>query len=43
MVLQREFGGNAVDEKSVAVGIGMGYKEDPQWAKKGGGGGILRN
>ena len=34
MVLQRELGGNAVDEKSVAVGIGVGYEEDPGWAKK---------
>ena len=34
MVLQRELGGNAVDEKSVAVGIGVGYDEDPRWAKK---------
>ena len=25
---------NAVDEKSVAVGIGVGYQEDPRWAKK---------
>ena len=42
MVLRRELGGNAVDEKSVAVGIGVGYQEDPRWAKKsnppGGGG-----
>ena len=22
------------DEKSVAVGIGVGYQEDPRWAKK---------
>ena len=29
-----ELGGNAVDEKSVAVGIGVGYQEDPQWTKK---------
>ena len=47
MVLRRELGGNAVDEKSVAVGIGVGYQEDPRWAKKsnppGGGGGILKN
>ena len=34
MVLRRELGGNAVDEKSVAVGIGVGYQEDPRWAKK---------
>ena len=34
MVLQRELCGNAVDEKSVEVGIGVGYQEDPQWAKK---------
>ena len=40
-----ELGGNAVDETSVAVGIGVGYQEDPRWAKKstppvrGGGGG----
>ena len=45
MVLRRELGGDAVDEKSVAVGIGVGYQEDPRWAKKstplgrGGGGG----
>ena len=47
MVLRRELGGNAVDEKSVAVGIGVGYQENPRWAKKstppvrgaGGGGG----
>ena len=45
VLLQRELGGNAVDEKSVAVGIGVGYQEDPQWAKNqphrfGGGGGV---
>ena len=34
VVLQRELGGNAVDEKSVAVGTGVGYQEDPWWAKK---------
>ena len=34
VVLRRELGGNAVDEKSVAVGIGVGYQEDPRWAKK---------
>ena len=44
MVLRKELGGNAVDEKSVAVGIEVGYQEDPRWAKKstppvGGGGG----
>ena len=45
VVLRRELGGNAVDEKSVAVGIGVGYQEDPRRAKKstppvrGGGGG----
>ena len=45
MVLRRELGGNTVDEKSVAEGIGVGYREDPRWAKKstppvrGGGGG----
>ena len=45
VVLRRELGANAVDEKSVAVGIGAGYQEDPGWAKKstppvrGGGGG----
>ena len=33
MVLQRQLGGNAVDEKSIAEGIGVGYREDPQWAK----------
>ena len=44
VVLQRELGGN-MDEKSVAEGIGVGYQEDPRWAKKstppvvGGGGG----
>ena len=49
MVLRRELGGNAVDEKSVAVGIGVGYQEDLRWAKKstppvrGRGGGILKN
>ena len=49
VVLRRELGGNAVDEKSIAVGIGVGYQEDPRWAKKkstppvrggGGGGGV---
>ena len=45
VVLRRELGGNAVDEKSVTVGIGVGYQEDPRWAKnstppvRGGGGG----
>ena len=34
VVLWRELGGNAVDEKSVVVGIGVGYQEDPRWAKK---------
>ena len=34
VVLRRELGGNAVEEKSVAVGIGVGYQEDPRWAKK---------
>ena len=34
VVLRRELGGNAVDGKSVAVGIGVGYQEDPRWAKK---------
>ena len=34
MVLRRELGGNAVDEKSVVVGIAVGYEEDPWWAKK---------
>ena len=34
VVLRSELGGNAVDEKSVAVGIGVGYQEDPRWAKK---------
>ena len=34
VVLRRELGGNAVDEKSVAVGIGVGHQEDPRWAKK---------
>ena len=48
VVLRRELGGNAVDGKSVAVGIGVGYQEDPRWAKKStppvrGGGGILEN
>ena len=33
VVLRRELGGNAVDEKSVAVGIGVGYQGDPRWAK----------
>ena len=45
VVLRRELGGNA-------VGIGVGYQEDPRWAKKstppvrgggGGGGGRLKN
>ena len=45
MVLRRELGRNTVDEKYVAVGIGVGYQEDPCWGKKikptgsGGGGG----
>ena len=34
VVLRRELGGNAVGGKSVAVGIGVGYQEDPRWAKK---------
>ena len=34
MVLRRELSGNAVDEKSVAEGIGVWYQEDPRWAKK---------
>ena len=34
VVLRRELGGNAVGEKSVAVGIGVGYQKDPRWAKK---------
>ena len=34
MVLRRELGGNAVGEKSVAEGIGVGYREEPRWAKK---------
>ena len=34
MVLGRELGGNTVDEKSIAVGIGVGYQEDLQGAKK---------
>ena len=34
VVLGRELGGNTVEEKYVAVGIGVGYQEDPQWAKK---------
>ena len=34
MVLRRELSGNSVDEKSVTVGIGVGYQEDPPWAKK---------
>ena len=33
MGLWRELG-RKVDEKSVAVGIGVGYQEDPRWAKK---------
>ena len=35
-----------MDEKSVAVGIGVAYQEDPRWAKKinpTGSGGILKN
>ena len=47
VVLRRDLGGNPVDEKSVAVGIGVGYQEDPWWAKKSTspvrGGGILKN
>ena len=46
MVLWRELGGNAVDEKSVVVGIGLWYQEDLRWAKKInpiGSGGILKN
>ena len=47
LVLRREIDGNVVDEKSVAVGIGVGYQEDPWWAKKsttpvGGGGGLWK-
>ena len=34
MVLQRELGGNAEGEKSIAGGIEMGYWEDPRWTKK---------
>ena len=34
VVLRRELGGNTVEEKSVAEGIGVGYREDPRWAKK---------
>ena len=34
MVLWRELGGNAVGEKSIAEGIGVGYQEDLRWAKK---------
>ena len=34
VVLRREHGENAVDEKSVAVGIGLGYHEDLRLAKK---------
>ena len=37
MVLQRELDRNAAGEKSVAegtgVGTGVGYREDPGWAK----------
>ena len=46
MVLRRELCGNAVDEKSIAVGIGVGYQVDPRWAKKSTPpvrGGILKN
>ena len=47
VVLRRELGGNTVDEKSIAVGIGVGYQEDPRWAKNSTplvrGGGILKN
>ena len=53
VVLQRELGGNAVGEKFVMEGIGVGYWGDPQWAKKStppvrggegrGGGWILKN
>ena len=48
MVLRREPGGNAEDEKSVAEGIGVGYRQDPRLAKKStppvrGGGEILKN
>ena len=34
VVFRRELSGNVVDEKSVAVGTGVGYQEDPRWAKK---------
>ena len=34
VVLRRELGGNAVDGKSVAVGIWVGYQVDLLWAKK---------
>ena len=46
VVLRRELGRKAADGKSVAVGIGVGYQEDPRWAKKinpTGSGGILKN
>ena len=46
--LRKELSGNAVDENSVTVGIGVGYQEDPRWTKKStqpvrGGGGVLKN
>ena len=34
VVLRRELGRNMVDEKSIAERIGVGYQEDPRWAKK---------
>ena len=34
VVLWRELGRNTVGEKSVVEGIGVGYREDLQWAKK---------
>ena len=46
VVLRRELGENAVDEKSIAVGIGVGYQEELRWAKKSTPpvrGGILKN
>ena len=34
MVLRRELSGNAVGEKSVVGGTGVGYRENQRWAKK---------
>ena len=39
VVLRRELGRNAVDEKLAAEGIGVGYREDLRW---GGGGDFVK-